>query len=136
MRKSTDIVNDINLFTPEDDNWLVLDGLISELWATKDQEKYIKELLAVFERFPEEDGSGVFWSIVHGIETFKSYENELLESLTKQPSEMGIIMLQRILNSGTKTIGSRKINEVIMNLAQKENLSDYLKKYLTELRAN
>jgi hypothetical protein len=51
----------------------------------------------VFERFPDEDGAGVFWSIVHGIESLDvDYEQTLRASLARRPSRMGQIMLRRL----------------------------------------
>jgi hypothetical protein len=96
MRTSQNIINDINQFEPQNGNWLPLDSLLNELWETGDQENFTSELLKVFERFPEEDGAGVFWSIVHGLERFSAYETELIDSLNRQPSEMGLLMLRRI----------------------------------------
>ena len=62
-------------------------------------------MLRVFERYPDEDGAGVFWSIVHGLEALPGYEPFLVESYSKRaPSEFGVIMLGRILNSGQREI--------------------------------
>jgi hypothetical protein len=85
MRSSQGIVTDINKFEPADGDWLELDTLLNELWLTGNQESFTTDLLKVFERFPDEDGAGVFWSIVHGIERFRSYEIELLDSLNVNP---------------------------------------------------
>ena len=57
-------------------------------------------LFGVFERFPDEDGAGVLWSIVHGVEGLDlDYEQPLRDSLARQRSDMGKIMLGRLERS-------------------------------------
>jgi hypothetical protein len=82
--------------------WLPLDQLLDELWSaglvTPEQ---LPVLLGVFEQFPTEDGAGVLWSIVHGIESLPfDYEPALRESYRRVPSEMAEIMLVRLENAG------------------------------------
>lgn len=100
MRDAWAILGDIEKFVPEDGNWLPLDGLLDELWRHAPDPAFIRPLLGVFERFPDDDGAGVFWSIVHGVEGWPFlYEDELRESLAYVPSEMGAIMMARVENS-------------------------------------
>ena len=134
MRTSRDIIGDINRFEPENENWLRLDALLNELWESGDQDNYITELFNVFERFPDEDGAGVFWSIVHGVESLKSYEMQLVDSLNRQPSEMGLIMLRRIKSTGTKTIGGIEISKVVDDLISNERTTPTLKRELLKIR--
>lgn len=133
MRSSKDIIADINQFKPQHGNWLRLDALLNELWTTGEQENFTADLLKVFERFPEEDGAGVFWSIVHGVERFKEYEKHLINSLNRQPSEMGLLMLRRIKNTGVKTIAGREIKEVISDLLSSERTTPALRRELMEM---
>ncbi|MBI3220169.1 MAG: hypothetical protein HYZ44_11710 [Bacteroidetes bacterium] len=133
MRTSHDIVKGIAVFQPEDGNWLKLDALFRELWETGEEEKFTVDLLHVLERFPEEDGAGVFESIVHGLEHFKTYEVELLESLNRQPSEVGLRMLRRIKNSGAKTVGGIDIRKVVTDLLSNERLTPALRQDLMEI---
>jgi hypothetical protein len=134
MRTSKDIINDINQFEPQDGNWLKLDTLLDELWKTGDQENFTTDLLRVFERFSEEDGAGVFWSIIHGVERFRTYETELIDSLNRQPSEMGLLMLRRIKNSGARTVGGIEINKIVMDLLSKEQIPQTLREELMRIR--
>ena len=127
MRTSQEIIQDINDFTPDNGNWRGLDNLLDELWQTEDQEKEVRQLFALFERFPEDDGAGVLWSVLHGIETFKEYEQELLTSLNRQPSHLGIVMVKRILNTGTKVIAGIDLEKILMDLKNNKLTPDSVK---------
>jgi hypothetical protein len=133
VRTSKDIIQDINQFEPRDENWLELDALLGELWRTGDQENFTVDLLKIFERFPEEDGGGVLWSIIHGVESFRSYERELIDSLNRQPSEMGLLMLRRIKNAGTKIIGGIEINKIVRDLLSNGKTSPTLRQELLKI---
>jgi hypothetical protein len=133
MRSSQDIVNDINQFEPADGNWLELETLLNDLWSTGKQENFTIDLLRVFERFPGKDGAGVFWSIIHGVETFRSYESELVDSLNRQPSEMGLLMLRRIKNSGASTLGGVEIDKIVRDLLSNEQLTPALKEAIMKI---
>lgn len=94
------ILQEITSFEPTSGNWLRLDDLLVELWQVGVQPNAIPILLKVFERFPHEDGAGVLWSIVHGIESLNiPYETELMASMERAPSTMGRIMLNHLFKS-------------------------------------
>ncbi len=100
-RPVDDILRDIETFQPAK-SWLPLDDLLAELWDAGVPASALQKLFGVFERFPGEDGAGVLWSIVHGLEALDlDYEQELRESLARQPSDMGKIMLGRLERSKT-----------------------------------
>lgn len=101
MRTTSQILSEISRFEPADGMWLPLDQLLDELWAAGAiTPEHIPVLLGVFERFPTEDGAGVLWSIVHGIESLPlDYEPALRESYRRVPSEMAEIMLVRLENA-------------------------------------
>jgi hypothetical protein len=94
-RPQNEILLEIDQFKPSPTgDWRELDTLLSELWQGTVSTACLLVLFRVFERFPQDDGAGVFWSIVHGVEsTDLNYEQPLRESLSRQPSELGQIML-------------------------------------------
>ena len=98
MRPHSEILKDIAQFEPVAGAWLPLDDLLDELWlAGQPQIDVLPILFGVFERFPEDDGAGVFWSIIHGVEALPyNYEPLLWESHGRSPSEMSKIMLTRL----------------------------------------
>ncbi|MDR0242765.1 MAG: hypothetical protein LBJ65_14285 [Burkholderia sp.] len=116
-RTTADIAHDIATFIPEDDNWLALDLLVTELWQAGHPEQAIPELLSVFERYPEEDGLGVIWSVLHGLESLPNYEPALLRSLARQPSEFGVCMVGRLLNAGRREVGGISLLDTLRELA-------------------
>src|ERR1700723_1101145 len=89
------IVAEIRAFQPVRGHWLALDDLSAELWEAGLYSVAVEDLLAVFERFPEDDGAGVFWSILHGLEALTGYEPALVRSVQKRPSEFGVLMVGR-----------------------------------------
>jgi hypothetical protein len=99
-RTVDDILRDIEAFRPTNGVWLPLDDLLAELWDAGVPARALPTLFGVFERFPEDDGSGVLWSIVHGVEGLDlDYEQPLRDSLARQRSDMGKIMLGRLERS-------------------------------------
>ena len=100
-RQQSQILQDIDQFeSARDGSWLGLESLLSELWGTEISEGCLPTLFRVFEKFPEEDGAGVFWSIVHGIEsTDLDYQAALQASLARQSSEFGELMMSRLEKS-------------------------------------
>ena len=126
MRTIGEITNEIENFNPIDEYWLPLEDLLNELWEQESPQKGIKSLFKIFEKFPTEDGFGVFWSILHGIETFKNYEHNLIESLNFRPSLMGIIMLNRLENSSPKKIEIDKILELKESIKKRPQIEKEL----------
>lgn len=117
MPRNTDaIARDIAGFTPVGEDWLPLDLLLSELWAAGAPETAVRELLTVFERYPEEDGAGVVWSVVHGLESLPGYECELLKSVARCPSEFGVTMIGRLLNDGHLEVEGISLTDVLRNV--------------------
>ncbi len=84
-----------------------LDSAVSQVLASDRPELGTDALLRIFERFPEKDGYGVFWSILHGLEKIPGYEAALVESVRRRPSLFGLDMINRILN-----VGRRQVNGV------------------------
>ena len=111
--------------SPEDEAQLRrLDEVIDELSALEPSQRDFEELLAVFERFPEDDGFGVFWSIIHCLEHFQGYEPALLESVRRSPGEFNLLMINRMLNGGVAYIGSQSLIELLQIVAASESASE------------
>jgi hypothetical protein len=102
MRRTQNaILREIDVFVPTaDGDWRGLDVLLDELFARGlPNASVVPTLLRVFDRIPDNDGCGVFWSIVHGVEAIDGYEPILLASHEANPTEFKQIMLRRIDNA-------------------------------------
>lgn len=101
MHPLSETLQQIENFSPRDGDWRPLDALLEELWASGDLRlDVLPVLFGVFERFPEDDGAGVLWSIVHGIEALPfDYVPALQQSHRRSPSLMSDIMLSRAANA-------------------------------------
>lgn len=98
-----------------------LDEAINELFRSAHPEQGIDAMFRVFERFPTEDGFGVFWSILHGLESLSGhYEEKLIDSLRRSPSEFSVRMVNRLLNVGTKEVGRIALLPLLQEVSKSE----------------
>ncbi len=125
MNKET-VIDNLNNFSPKQDEWDELDSLIEEA-SEHSGDKVVKSLLSLFERFPTHDGYGVFWSIIHTLEAIGGYENELVNSIARQPHELSVLMLNRLINGGYKEIEGKPIINVLKEIANNESLSNEIR---------
>ncbi len=113
-----DLDTAIREFTPQQGMWLPLERHFERAFSSPDPKQYYHAIFNLFERFPEEDGAGVFWSALHGMEAVGSYEDFLLQHFRRHPSLMTRTMLRRILNSGQSHIGCVVISSLIDMIAR------------------
>ena len=125
-RPITIICCEIEAFAPVDDDWLPLEDLIAEALDHSDANATFPSLLNLFSRFPEEDGGGVFWSIIHGLETFPDYQPALLSAIRVQPTDLSLTMVNRLLNDGETHVGDvswlSELQSVAVNNAYSETV--------------
>lgn len=118
------IVSDIKAFRPSGGNWRPLDALFAELWATGEAGRHVSDLLGVLERFPEGDGADVLWSAVHGVEAIAGYEPEVIRSVRRQPSTLGVTMIGRLLNRGVSHVDGVCLVGLLEEVAASETAPD------------
>lgn len=123
-RPVLEICSEIEVFRPFDDDWLPLEDLITKALDHREAASAFATLLAVFSRFPDEDGAGVFWSIIHGLESFDGYEPALLDAVQITPTEMTLIMLNRMLNAEITEIDGVPLAGLLQSVAQNHTYSD------------
>ena len=117
-RPISEICAEIDAFTPVDEEWLPLDDLIAEALDHSDASAAYPHLLNVFSRFPDDDGAGVFWSIIHGLETFPDYQPTLLAAIRAQPTDLSLTMVNRMLNGGETHVGDTPWLSVLQSVAE------------------
>jgi hypothetical protein len=140
IRSAATILRDIDGFMPTDGSWLRLDDLLNELFQQPVDAEGIKAMLRVFERFPLDKAAGPAWSIVHGLESLPGYEPYLVDSLRRRPSELGVVMLNRMLNVGQLAAGDVDIHALLDEIAARPDtepsIREYAESFLRQPRPN
>src|SRR5690606_15531287 len=80
------------------------------------------------ERFPEEDGYGVFWSILHLLEACNGCDEALVESVKRKPVEFNLRMVNRLLNSGITTVNGESLMQLLTCIAESEGTAPSTRK--------
>ena len=101
----TDACNDAQLRT--------LDATVSAIEPATCGPREIRAMLALLERFPDEDGFGVFWSILHCLEKCVGYASLAVESAATAPTEFNLTMINRLLNSGVTSVDGRPLLSIL-----------------------
>ena len=76
-----------------------------------------RALLGILERFPSEDGFGVFWGIIHCLESCKGYEPDLVASVLRKPVEFNVLMINRLLNADVLDVNGQSLLAVLASVA-------------------
>ena len=127
-RSTAEIIADIERFEPADGEWLPLDDLLGELFETRGAQDAIPVLVRVFERYLDDDGAGVFWSIVHGLEKLPGYEQTVVEAIGRAPTEFTLMMVKRVLNGGIKQVGEVTLLPLLRQIASKGEVPEGIRK--------
>jgi hypothetical protein len=106
---------------PEDEGQLKqlvdsIDVLDANILSSND----VRQLLDVFERFPDDDGFESFWGIVHLLERAGGYESPLIDSVRRSPGEFNLTMINRLLNGGIKHVGDQSLLSLLEDVARSE----------------
>ena len=133
-RPASEIANAIDEFEPKNGDWIELDELLQELFRSECATLGIDALLRVFERFPTEDGAEVFWGIVHGVESLPNYEERLVQSVHSSPSEFGLIMVHRLMNSGFGEVAGVRLLTLLEAIAKNDSIPDEVRRTAEKFR--
>ena len=104
-----------------------LEVVLPELAPNSCGPEEFEALLGVLERSPLEDGFESYWSIVHFLEACEGYESSLLASVERQPAELSLAMVNRLLNSGISACGGRPLLDVLTSVAHRPDVDDRLR---------
>ena len=118
----------IAAFDCSSDDLLQLDEDATALFESGQASRHLNVLFDLFERFPDEDNE-VFWGIMHGLEATAGYESALLKSLQRQPSSMGVLMVNRMLNADESTIGDTDLLELLHQVAADDGVTEGVRNY-------
>jgi hypothetical protein len=95
-----------------------LERVFKAVAATGATQEECEGLLRLFERFPEDDGFGLFSSIITVVERCPSYEPLLLESINRVPTEFNLRMVSRLINAGIRHIGEVDLPSLLDRIAE------------------
>jgi hypothetical protein len=135
MAEINEIIRAIEAYQPSDD-WLGLQALLDELFAHPLDAIPAEPFLRIFERFPNEDGYGVFWTVLHGLEALPKYEAALFASLRRFPTQFGLTMARRILNSKECVQYHSAVHTIAHELSCSRHLPDELADEVKSLLAD
>ena len=96
----------------------LLEEILSSVGHSACSEPEYDALLQVFERFPEHDGFGVFWSILHFLEACPGYEAALVRSVRRKPVEFNLTMVNRLLNAGIHEVNEHPLAALLVSAEQ------------------
>jgi hypothetical protein len=127
----------IERFTsPQDEQQIQsLDQALSAVTPSSCGQAECLALIQVFERFPKDDGFGVFWSILHFLEATDGYEETLIESVLRSPTEFTLIMVNRLINGGVASVAGRSLIVLLRELSLSEETSPRAKELAGEFLA-
>lgn len=132
-RPVSEIIAAIDGFKPSSGNWLGLDALLEELFQSGSASLGIDAMFRVFERYPAEDGFGVFWSILHGLESLPGYESRLVESVRKAPTHFALRMVNGLLNAGCREAGGVNLLSLLEEVVQDETTRPEIRQEAQEI---
>ena len=116
-----------------DDRWLELDATLQRVFEQEDPRPAFPTLFRLLEAFPEQDGFGVLWTVVHGLEHYEgSYEMLLVDSVRRAPTELTLTMLNRLLNGGEKELEGVSYVDVLRSAAADARLPDAIRQLAGE----
>lgn len=90
-----------------------LDTAVQAIKPEECGEAEFRAMLLVFERFPEDDGFGVFWGLIHALEACSGYEYEMLASVARKPCEFNVLLVNRLLNAGITEVDGIPLEGVL-----------------------
>jgi hypothetical protein len=88
----------------EGDDLNRLQLLFDEYYTSSAAASNINVWFRLYERFPDEHGHGVFWTILHGIESLSCSDAAVVSSVCRRPMHYSVLMVNRMLNGGISTV--------------------------------
>ena len=98
-----------------------LQRAVDQFFASSAPAQHLDVWFRLFERFPEDDGYEMFWSVLHGLEAQPGYEPLVVESVRRRPSQFPVLMLNRMLNAGQTAVGDVDLLALLESVAADES---------------
>jgi hypothetical protein len=118
------VVADIDaLPTADGDDLGRLQKLIDEYFASPVAAEHIDVWFRLYERFPEDHGYGVFWTILHGLEAQPECDAAVVASVHRRPTHYSVMMVNRMLNADIRTAAGTDLLELLRQVAADERIA-------------
>jgi hypothetical protein len=121
-RPAADVLAEIDKFRPKNGDWRPLSALLRELRQCDLPPEATDVLLGVFERYPTEDGAGAFWNVVEILESRPGYEERLVASLRRAPSEFALKMANRLIEAGRGEVRGVPVFSLIEEVSRRPDV--------------
>ena len=131
-----DLIIEIDAISSLDDEASLarLEQLVAAYFLHPQADRYIDVWFRMYERFPEHDAFGIFWSVLHGLEKQLGCPIHVVQSVQRAPSSFAVRMLARIANSGMSRIADIDLvdlmDQVSKNQRAPESVRDQAREYL------
>ena len=82
-----------------------------------------RAMLGLFERFPDDDAYGGFWSVLHILEKCRQFEPLLVDSIRRIPAQFTLYMADRLLNGGYSNVENQDLRALLRDALSNPILS-------------
>lgn len=130
-KKSYELYNKIKDFSPDGDDWSILDDILGEVYDYRYETNCLGAMFRLFEKYPEEDNE-TLWGVLHGIESIEGSEERVFWSLRRGKSLFVIMMMNRLLNIGVSKINGLDLIEKLKEIMLDESVSAKIRKLAKE----
>lgn len=100
-----------------------LEQVIAGIDRTRLTEQDVRAIFDLYERFPEEDGYGLFSWLMHALEASGGYETQLLESVSRKPGGFTVMMIGRLVNADVLQLQGTNLLTLLESLAARTDIS-------------
>jgi hypothetical protein len=101
----------------DEDALIELVGLADAFFAHPDAAHHLGVWFRLFERFPDDDAYGVFWTVLHGLEAQDGVDALVVDSIHRHPTAFPVLMVNRMLNAGIETVDGVDLIDLLERVA-------------------
>ena len=119
-----DFSNELSTFdlAAPDESWHRFETALPEVFSRPLSSSELEAAFGVFERHPDGESFGLFWTLLHGLEAQPGFERFLVASVRCVPSEFGVTMVGRLLNAGVREVDGVQLRELLSEALQRPDV--------------
>jgi hypothetical protein len=101
----------------DETHFATLERVVKVLSSAQREVPVALSLYRLLERFPFADSFGLFWPILHFLEGIPDNERLLVTSVRRAPGEFTVLMVNRLLNGGIRSVDGTDLLELLVEIA-------------------